>query len=128
VKLLRNLVLFFAAFLPLSCATGLGAGWFTGPLEPPRVAYDVGLFVARVLPLLLPSFLAVPVLHFTYRAVLRDQPKARARWIAAIVTPLALLAVHLVAFGHTYFTPQLVVLFLIPGAIYGALFALPRPT
>jgi len=35
--LLRNLTLFFALFLPGSCATGVATGWFVGPFDPPRL-------------------------------------------------------------------------------------------
>lgn len=126
MRLIRNLALFFVVFLPASCATGLAGGFFTGPLDPPRIAYDIGLYLFRVLPLLLPSVLAVPVLHFVYRATLLDDPPARARSIAAIATPFALLSVHLAVFGVAFLSTPLLALFAIAGALYGAVFALPR--
>ncbi len=126
MTLVRNLVLFFLLFLPLTCTTGLAAGFLVGPVPPPRVAYEIQVFVTGVLPLLLPSLLAVPVLHFAYRILLRDRGRAAARWVAALATPVALLAVHLAFFGVTFLGGPLLVLFLVSGAIYGSAFGLVR--
>jgi hypothetical protein len=117
--------LFFVLFLPSSCATGLAGGFFSGPLPTPRIGYELGLFLGGVMPLLLPSVLAVPVVHFFYRGWSRRHRPAEARWIAILVTPAALLAVHLAVFGVGLWSLQLVALFLIPGAIYGAVFGIP---
>lgn len=125
MTLVRNLALFFVLFLPSSCATGLTGGFFTGPLPTPRIGYELGLFLVAVLPLLLPSILVVPVLHFVYRAWSRRRSPAEARWGATLVTPVALLVVHLAVFGVALWSPQLVVLFLVPGAIYGLAFGIP---
>jgi hypothetical protein len=117
--------LFFVLFLPSSCATGLAGGFFSGPLPTPRIGYELGLFLGGVMPLLLPSVLVVPVIHFFYRGWSRRHRPAEARWIAILVTPAALLAVHLAVFGVGLWSLQLVALFLIPGAIYGAVFGIP---
>jgi hypothetical protein len=126
VTLVRNFTLFFVLFLPSSCATGLSGGFFTGPLPTPRIGYELGLFLVAVMPLLLPSILVVPVLHFAYRAWSRRRSPAEARWVATFATPVALLVVHLAVFGAELWSPQLVALFLIPGVIYGATFGIPR--
>ena len=57
MTLLRNLLGFFVLFVPLSCTTSLVAGFSEGPIEAPRLAYDVGVFMARIFPLMLPSLL-----------------------------------------------------------------------
>jgi hypothetical protein len=126
VTLVRNLALFFVLFLPASCATGLSGGFFTGPLPTPRIGYELGLFLVGVMPLLLPSVLVVPVLHFVYRAWSRRRSPVEARWAATLATPVALLVVHLTVFGLELWSLQLVALFLIPGAIYGLTFGIPR--
>jgi hypothetical protein len=125
VTLLRNLALFFVLFLPSSCATGLAGGFFSGPLPTPRIGYELGLFLGGVMPLLLPSVLVVPVLHFAYRAWSQRRSPAQTRWVAIFGTPVALLAVHVAIFGVGLWSLQLVALFLIPGAIYGLVFGIP---
>jgi hypothetical protein len=126
VTLVRNLALFFVLFLPASCATGLSGGFFAGPLPTPRIGYELGLFLVDVMPLLLPSVLVVPVLHFAYRAWSRRRTPAEARWVATLATPVALLVVHLTVFGVALWSLQLVALFLVPGVIYGLTFGIPR--
>jgi hypothetical protein len=116
VTFVRNVALFFVLFLPASCATGLSGGWLTGPLPTPRIGYELGLFLVGVMPLLLPSILVVPVLHFAARAFARRRSPREARFFATLATPLALLGVHLVVFGTSLWSVPLVVLFLIPGA------------
>lgn len=120
MTLLRNLVLFLVVFLPLACVMGIGAGFTAGPIDTPRVGYQIQLFLFAVLPLLFPSILAVPVVHFALR---RFSPE-RARRLAVLAVPAALFAVHLAIFHDTYWSVPLVVLFAIPGAVYGACFAL----
>ncbi len=125
MTLVRNLALFFVLFLPSSCATGLSAGFFTGPFPTPRIGYEIGLFLVGVMPQLLPSILVVPVLHFAYRAWSRRRSPGEARWIAIAATPLALLVAHLAVFGVVLWSLPLVALFLIPGVIYGMAFGIP---
>ena len=43
------------------------------------------------------------------------------------MTPLALLAVHIAVFGTGFLSLSLLALFVVPGAVYGALFAFPQP-
>ncbi len=128
MTLLRNLALFFVLFLPASCATGLVGGFFVGPIEVTRLAYPVSLYFAVVLPLLLPSLLAVPVLHFALRYWARDPRHQASARLTIGATPLALLGVHLAIYGFTYWSLPLLVLFALPGAIYGASFRVVRPT
>lgn len=123
--LLRNLTLFFALFLPAACVTGVAAGFFVGPIDPPRLAYPLLHFGVGVLPLLSPSLVAVPILHFAYRSLARSPGRAMRR-IATVATPLALLGTHLLIFGTAYWSLPLVVLFVLPGALYGASFGIAR--
>lgn len=125
MKLLTNLLLFFVVFLPTSCAVGLAAELFVGPVPQPRIAYQLEVFATRVLPLLLPALLAVPLLHFGARPLGARLTPAQARaWLVG-VTPLALLAFHLALVGSAYLSFPLLALFLLPGAAYGALFSVP---
>ena len=124
--LLRNLTLFFALFLPGSCATGVATGWLVGPFDPPRLGYPIMHFSLWVLPLVAPSLLAVPILHFGYRRLARAPERAMRR-IATIATPLVLLGVHLAIFGATYWSLPLIMIFLLPGAVYGASFGISTP-
>ena len=126
MTLLRNLTLFFVLFLPLGFATGLAGGFLEGPMPAARLAYPILVFMVAVVPLLLPSILAVPVLHFAFRRFTRDSGRSAARWIAALATPVALLAVHLACFGETYLGIPLLALILLPGAVYGGAFGLVR--
>ncbi len=127
MTLLRNLALFFVLFLPVSCATGIVGGFFVGPIEAPRLAYPVLHYAVGVLPLLLPSLLAVPVLHFALRYWARDPRHNADARLTIGMTPLVLLGVHLAIFGFAYWSVPLLVLFLLPGAIYGASFRVVRP-
>ena len=77
--LLRNLALFFVLFLPAAFATGVIGGFFVGPIPPPRFGYQMAQFGLAVVPLLLPSVLAVPCIHFAQRRWLRDQPRRNAQ-------------------------------------------------
>jgi hypothetical protein len=118
VKLLRNLALFFVLFLPLGCTTAWVGGALEGPMEATRAAYPIQVFLTGVMPLLLPTFLAVPVLHFALRS--------RRRLVAVLATPLALLAVHIAFFGLAYVGPQLLVIVAVAGGVYGIVFAAGR--
>ena len=128
MTLLRNLALFFVLFLPASCVTGVVSGFLSGPMPAPRSGYALMTFVSSVLPLLLPSLLAVPLLHFAYRRWLRAQPTGRARWLAMLLTPLALLGLHLGFYGDPFWSVPLVAMVVVPGIAYGAVFGLVRET
>jgi hypothetical protein len=118
VKLLRNLALFFVLFLPLGCTTAWVGGALEGPMEATRAAYPIQVFLTGVMPLLMPTFLAVPVLHFALRN--------RTRPVAVLATPFALLAVHIAFFGLAYVGPQLLVIVAVAGGVYGIVFAAGR--
>ncbi len=124
MTLLRNLVLFVVLFLPLACVTAVAADLLAGPREVPRLAYPIVAFL-RILPLLAPSVLAVPVLHFGLRYLARD-PRLSLRAVALVATPLALLAVHVSIFGDAFWGVPLLALFGVPGALYGAAFGIVR--
>jgi hypothetical protein len=115
VRLLRNLALFFVLFLPLSCTTAWVGGALEGPMEATRAAYPIQVFLTGAMRLLLPTFLAVPVLHFALRN--------RTRLVAVLVTPFALLAVHIAFFGLAYVGPPLLAIFAVAGGVYGLVFA-----
>jgi hypothetical protein len=125
--LFRNLIFFVFVFLPLTLAIGLACGFFVGPLEPPRLMYEVQQYYFRVFVVLLPSILAVPVLHFLYRRRARHAEARSVRRLAIALTPLALLVVHLAIFGGEYWSIPLIVLFVLPGGLYGLVFAIARP-
>ena len=80
----------------------------------------------NVLPLLAPCLVAVPVLHFAYRFLLRGRDRAAARRIAVVATPLAFLAVHVAFFGTSYLGGQLLILIGLAGGLYGGAFGLVR--
>jgi hypothetical protein len=126
--LLRNLTFFLFLFLPLTLAIGLVCDFFVGPLEPTSLGYEVQQYYLRVFFLLLPSVLAVPALHFLYKARARHAEAKSVRLLAVAATPLALLVVHLAIFGGAYWSTPLIVLFGLPGALYGASFGIVRPT
>ena len=126
MTLVRNIALFFVLFLPLSCATGVATGVLVGPIPPTHIGYEFQVFLTGALPLLLPSFLAVPVLHFAYRFGLRGRGSHAARGVAVLATPAALLAVHVAFFRGAFWSPPLLLLFLVPGAIYGWTFGIVR--
>ncbi len=126
MTLFRNLILFFLVFLPTSCTVGIAANWFVGPISPPRVGFEIMHFELWVVPLFLPSIAAVPILHFFYRYRARDSDTGSLRRLAIVATPIALLAVHLVIFGTSYWSLPLLVLYAVPGALYGACFGIVR--
>jgi hypothetical protein len=119
VKLLRNLALFFVLFLPVGCTTAWVGGALEGPMEATRAAYPIQVFLTGVMPLLLPMFLVVPVLHFALRS--------RRRPVAVLATPLALLAVHIAFFGLAYVGPPLLAIVAVAGGSYGLVFAPATP-
>ncbi len=118
--LLRNIVFFFVLFLPAAFLTGFVCDFFVGPRPAPRAGYEIMRFISSVLPLLAPSLLMVPVLHFAQRRWLAHSPYRRALMLSIVTTPLALLVPHLVLYGDRFLSVPLVVLFAIPGALYGA--------
>jgi hypothetical protein len=122
VKLLRNSCLFFVLFLPAAFVTACLAGFLVGPIPPPRAAYEIQVFAFDVLPLLMPSLLMVPAIHF----VVRLKRDGSAHWagpaLVVLMMPLALLIPHLALFGFRFWSVQLVVLFTIPGLLYGIAF------
>jgi hypothetical protein len=119
MKLLRNVVLFFALFLPAAYVTGIVGGFFVGLRPTPRISYETLLFVLEVVPLLMPSLLMVPVLQFVYSRWLSELPRGRALGLAAAATPVAFLVPHLAIYGGEFWSAPLVMLFAIPGALYG---------
>lgn len=125
MTLLRNLAFFVFLFLPLAFATALGGDWLAGPREMPRLAYPMVGFAFWILPLLVPSILAVPVLHFGLRFAART-PGHSLRAVALAATPVALLAVHVAIFGFAFWSVPLLALFGVPGVVYGAAFGIVR--
>ncbi len=127
--LLRNLALFFVVFLPASCATGWAAGFLDGPMTAPRLNYPLAqVFMMDVLPLLLPTLIAVPLLHVAFRYGLRGRTPATARTVAMIATPIALLVVHMAFYGKVFVGVPLLVMVGTAGALFGAIFATNRRT
>jgi hypothetical protein len=124
MTLFKNLMAFVFFFLPLTLVLGLGCDFFVGPVEPTRWGYEVQLYYFHVFHLLVPSILAVPVLHFLYRRRAHAASRGSVRVLAVFATPLALLGVHLVIFGAAYWSIPLVTLFVLPGALYGYCFGI----
>jgi hypothetical protein len=127
MTLTRNLIFFIFLFLPLTLAIGLVCDFFVGPIEPTRLAYEVQQYYLRVFFVLLPSILAVPFLHFFYKYRARHAEEKSVRQLAIAVTPVALLVVHLAIFGGEYWSIPLIVIYVFPGALYGASFGIVRP-
>ena len=91
------------------------------------VLHEVQQYYFRVFFVLLPSILAVPVLHFLYKRRARQAEVRSVRWLAVALTPVGLLAVHLAVFGGEYWSIPLIVLFVLPGGLYGLVFAIVEP-
>jgi hypothetical protein len=127
MTLFRNFMVFVFLFLPLTLVMGLVCDFFVGPIEPTRLGYEVQLYYLHVFRLLVPSIIAVPVLHFLYRSRARTASIGSMRALAVIATPLALLGVHLAIFGTAYWSIPLVMLFALPGALCGYCFGIVRP-
>jgi hypothetical protein len=125
--LIRNLILFVFLFLPLTLVIGLACGFFVGPIEPPRLMYEVQQYYFRVFFVLLPSILAVPVLHFFYKRRAQHTEAKSVRRLAVALTPLALLLVHLAIFGGEYWSIPLIVLYVLPGGLYGLVLSIVEP-
>ena len=79
-----------------------------------------------VWPLLLPSFLWVPVAHILLRISLRRLERNRVRLFAIVLVPAGLLAVHLSVWGGVVLGPPLLMLAIVPGVVYGLVFRMPR--
>lgn len=125
MALLANVALFFALFLPLGFLIGWLAGFFVGPEQTAADAYPLFLWTLGVLPLLAPGLAWVPIAHFGLRFAARRLDRSQLRRLALVALPLGLLAAHLVAWGTRVLGLPLLVLVVIPGAAYGAVFRIP---
>ncbi len=127
MALLANMGLFFVFYLPLTYLVGLLGGFYVGPTQGPDDSYPFFVWVVVVWPLLLPSFLWVPIAHFLLRIGLRRLERNRLRLLAALLVPTGLLAVHLWVWGGVVLSPQLLILAIVPGVVYGLVFRIPLP-
>lgn len=125
MALLANMGLFFVLYLPLTFLIGLLGGFYVGPTQGPDDSYPLLIWVVVVSPLLLPSFLWVPIAHFLLRAGLRRLERNRLRLLAALLIPAGLVAVHLWVWGGVVLSPQLLILAIVPGMVYGLVFRIP---
>ena len=126
MALLANMGLFFVLYLPLSYGIGLLAGFYVGPYQGPNDSYPFLIWLFVVSPLLLPSFLWVPIAHILLRVGLRRLERDRLRLLAIFLVPAGLLAVHLAVWGGLVLSLPLLILMLVPGGVYGLLFRMPR--
>ena len=126
MALLANMGLFFVFYLPLTYLLGLVGGFYVGPTQGPDDSYPLLIWLGVVWPLLLPSFLWVPAAHILMRIGLRRLERSRVRLLAVLLLPAGILAVHLVLWGGVVLGPELLALAIVPGALYGLVFRIPR--
>ncbi len=122
---LANVLLFFVVFLPLTYLVGLPFDFFVGPNQAGDEAYPFFTWLVVVLQLVLPALLFVPIAHVGLRWLRGRHSRRALRWTAVAVLPLGFLGAHLAAWGPVVFSPQLLVLLLVPGALYGLTFRVP---
>ena len=126
MALLANMGLFFVFYLPLTYLIGLLGGFYVGPSQGPDDSYPLFIWLVVVLPLLLPSFLWVPLAHVLLRVSLRRLERDRLRVLSVFLVPAGLLAAHLGVWGGVVLSLPLLFLIFIPGAAYGLVFRMPR--
>ena len=126
MALLANLALFFVFYLPLTYWIGLPGDFYVGPTQVPENSYPFFIWLVVVGPLLLPSLAWVPVAHVLVRVGLRRFERNRVRGLAAVLLPAGLLGVHLWVWGDVVLSVPLLVVMIIPGALYGLVFRMPR--
>lgn len=127
MALLANIGLFFVLYLPVTYLIGLLGGFYVGPTQGRDDSYPFFIWVVVVWPLLLPSFLWVPVAHIALRLARRRLDRNRLRVLAIALVPTGLLAVHLVLWGGVVLSLPLLIVTIVPGALYGMLFRVPLP-
>ncbi len=71
MALLANLALFFVFYLPLTFAVGLLGDLYVGRYQPPEESAELFYWIVVGWPLLLPSLLAIPMLHIVLGVVRR---------------------------------------------------------
>ncbi len=125
MALLANMGLFFVLYLPLTYLIGMLGGFYVGPTQGPDDSYPLFIWVVVVWPLLLPSFLWVPIAHILLRIGLRRLERNRLRLFAVLLVPAGFLVVHLWVWGGVVMSPQLLTLAILPGAVYGLVFRIP---
>jgi hypothetical protein len=129
VALVLNCLLFFVVFLPLTFLVGAPFDFYLGRYQPPREAAQVMHWLVAGWPLFIPTILAIPLLHVLLAIVRRrswaSSPGAlRKLFVAAF--PIGLLSMHLVFWGDKVFSPQLLIVILVPGAVMGAIARIPK--
>ncbi len=125
MALLANTALFFVFYLPLTYLIGLPGGFFVGPTQGPDDSYPFFFWLVVVSPLLLPSLFWVPLAGILLRLGQR-RFEAHLRLFAVFLVPAGLLAVHYGVWGGAVLSLPLLTLTIIPGALYGLIFRLPR--
>ncbi len=125
---LANVGLFFVLYMPLTFVIGWLFGFYVGPTQTPDDSFPVLIWIVVVWPLLLPSFLWVPVAHIALRMARRRQwlDPARLRPLAVFLVPAGLLAVHIGVWRGVVLGLPLLALLIVPGLVYGLTFRIPR--
>jgi hypothetical protein len=129
MALFANCILFFVLFLPLTLLVGLSFDFYLGRFQPAEEAVPIIYWLVAGWPLLIPSFLFIPVLHIMLATVRRRTwaPDRRGmRMLSLVAFPMGLLLTHFVFWGGTVLSIPLLVTFLIPGAILGWVARIPR--
>lgn len=92
MALLSNIGLFFVFFLPLSYLIGLMGGFYVGPTQGSDDTYPLVIWMLVVSPLLLPSFLWIPIAHMLLRVGMRRLEPTQLRLASTLLVPAGPLA------------------------------------
>lgn len=126
---LRNLGMYFWMFLPAATLAGMA---YRAVFNQPAVApeWDPGwnpiLWLIMSVPWLLPTVLAVPVLHVTANHLVRGPWKRTVRGLLMAAAPLLFLLILLGLWGSSYLELHLLLPMLLGAWAYGALFRIPQ--
>jgi len=128
--LLRNFVLYLLVFLPVAALAGMlmqNLGLSAEVSPEWEIGWNPILWMIVTVPWLLPTILAVPILHYLSRWLTRRFPKGRARIAVMIASAILFTLALLVLWGPGNFSPDFILPALVSALIYGAVFRMPDP-
>ena len=124
--LIKNLLIFFLVFLPLTYIVGIPGALYHGRFESAVTNSQIYNWGLVGLTLVLPCILFIPVLHLIvryYPGLVRAIGGARI--FSTIVFPIGFLFTHLLVWGTDLLSWQLLTIILIPGLLFGLLARMP---
>ena len=126
----RNIGLFFVLFLPAVALVSMVLTGVLGESVQTSPDWDIGwnpiLWLIMTAPWLLPTILAVPLLHLLGKGVAKGFSRPLARRILLGASPVLFMVCVLIEWGPDNFTLEFVLPVAVSGLLYGGLLRIPR--